>query len=267
MPMVVGSPRSTGRWATSRSATSICLGTSHPYEGVICDWMVRVWPTPLAQGLLPLLAMRSTPVLKPDFEQLDLTGVEMRSGPGCRGLLVLHASMTQTSMLVNSDLLVGLLCQAAAEGPGLADGWTSQNVLTLVISVVAAFLSMLALGWQIYSWLHSGPRVKVTAQHGFALGGSDLEFVSITATNSGRLQTVIHEFGFEVPGRRRFVEFQSFVPIKLPADLPPGGSVSFYFERQRLRRSAEDEGVHPTQLRSFARGGHGVTYGNRLRFL
>lgn len=175
--------------------------------------------------------------------------------------------MTQTSMLVHSDLPVSLLCQAAAEGPGLADDWTAQNVLTLVISVVAALLSMLALGWQIYSWRRSGPRVSVTAQHAITLDESGTELVSVTATNAGRLQTVIHEFGFEMPDRRKFVELQSFVPIALPADLPPGGSVSFYFIREKLSRSAEDEGVHPTQLRSFARGGHGVTYGNRLRFL
>jgi hypothetical protein len=147
--------------------------------------------------------------------------------------------------------------------------WTGPTVLSLCFSLLALCASAVSISWQVYSWRRSGARVKVTASHGFTVGpmpGDDLVF--ITAVNSGRANTIVRQFGFKLPDKKTLIEFESYLqPVKLPADLAPGGEVSFWYSRARLQAAAAEHKLQASDMRPFVRSGHGEIVGRALKFL
>jgi hypothetical protein len=96
----------------------------------------------------------------------------------------------------------------------------------------------------------------------------DHQFFAITAANSGRAGTMVHQFGFKVPNDRVLVQFESFLqPVKLPAELGAGGEVSYYFSREWLRQAVAENGLKPADLQPFVRSGHGEVVGSPLRWV
>lgn len=147
--------------------------------------------------------------------------------------------------------------------------WTGPVVLSLIISTCALMGAAISIGWQIYTWRHNGPRVTVKAQHGVTwgpMGRHDL--ISITATNGGRADTMVHQFGFKLPNGQIFVEFESYLkPVELPAELGAGGEVSYFFSRERLQRAAAENNLEPQDLQPFVRSGHGEVVGSSLAWV
>jgi hypothetical protein len=77
---------------------------------------------------------------------------------------------------------------------------TTNELWTLGIAGYAAVVSTFVLGWDAYKWLHSGPKILITASTGMKLVGGavpdDKTYVSVTAVNRGDRPTTITNLGF-----------------------------------------------------------------------
>jgi hypothetical protein len=144
--------------------------------------------------------------------------------------------------------------------------WTGPVVGSLIISICALIGSAISIVWQIYTWRHNGPRVTVKAAHAVTAGPiGRQDFIAITAANDGRASTIAHQFGFKLPNDRIFVQPLSELPVELPAELKPGGEVTYYFSRKGLQRAAAKENWEPKDLRPFVKTGHGEVVGSALK--
>lgn len=77
---------------------------------------------------------------------------------------------------------------------------TTNEVLTLGIAAYAAIVSTFVLGWDVYKWLDSGPKVRMTASTGMKIVGKGHvdpnTYVGVTAYNLGDRATTITNLGF-----------------------------------------------------------------------
>lgn len=98
-------------------------------------------------------------------------------------------------------------------------------------------LSVVSLGWQIVSWRRSGPRIKVERIQGRGVGHLDPTwFIGVKADNSGRLQTQVQQFGFQLLDGESISPTGNYHgnPIRV-MDLPPGGTASLEYDAQEIR--------------------------------
>lgn len=60
--------------------------------------------------------------------------------------------------------------------------------MTLAVALTGLLLSLVSLGWQIWSWYSSGPRVRVSTSNAYPVFGHQIgdHYVVVTATNRGR---------------------------------------------------------------------------------
>ncbi|WP_076835908.1 hypothetical protein [Burkholderia pseudomallei] len=76
---------------------------------------------------------------------------------------------------------------------------TTNEFWTLSIAGYAAIISTFVLGWDVYKWLDSGPKVRLTASTGMKMvGGGQIDpktYVSVTAVNLGDRATTITNLG------------------------------------------------------------------------
>ncbi|CAM2164966.1 conserved hypothetical protein [Paraburkholderia sacchari] len=76
---------------------------------------------------------------------------------------------------------------------------TSNEIWTISIAAYAAVISTFVFGWDIYKFLDSGPKVRLTANTGMKLvGGGKIDpktYISATAVNVGDRPTTITNLG------------------------------------------------------------------------
>jgi len=77
---------------------------------------------------------------------------------------------------------------------------TTNEIWTLGVAAYAAVIATFVLGWDVYKWLDSGPKVELTARGNMSLvGGGRVgqnSYVSATAVNLGDRATTITNLGF-----------------------------------------------------------------------
>lgn len=132
-------------------------------------------------------------------------------------------------------------------------------VAALVVSIVALVVSLLALGWQVYSWRRSGPVVTVETQWAWDLRDIEgSEMLTITARNVGRLPVQIREFSFRTPTDWKFVLWKP-MPISdsIEEPLVPGHECTHYFSAAWIRERCVEKEVRLDALRPQVRLGTG----------
>lgn len=69
--------------------------------------------------------------------------------------------------------------------------------MAIAISVMALLISTTSLIWQVFSWKHSGPRVKVCGCRGVMYDNNKNEthYIAVVASNKGRSSTYVQNFG------------------------------------------------------------------------
>lgn len=76
----------------------------------------------------------------------------------------------------------------------------TNEMWTLGIAAYAAVISTFVLGWDVYKWLDSGPKVKLTSNSGMRVVGrmqvDPATYISVTAVNLGDRATTITNLGF-----------------------------------------------------------------------
>lgn len=136
----------------------------------------------------------------------------------------------------------------------------SVAAAALVVSCLAILISLGTLGWNIYSWHHTGARLKVRATSLFTshpIGGK-AKYLAIEAINTGRTATTVTGFGFKIPSGEFLLLMESAIPTaNVPSRLDPGDSMTFAVDPLELRDAAIERNVNPSDCTPYAVCGHG----------
>ncbi|WP_291474285.1 hypothetical protein [Corynebacterium sp.] len=149
-------------------------------------------------------------------------------------------------------------------------GWSSEAVITLVISGVAIVLSAFALVWQVVSWRRSGPRITVQADSGISIGPmGTFEILTFTVSNEGRASTQVRTVDFvRSDGEGMIAIFpEAFLDKKPPLDLQPGFQETLVLRLDAIAKTLSEKGISPQSLVPRARSGHGDVTGKSTPLL
>lgn len=135
-----------------------------------------------------------------------------------------------------------------------------MDVAALIVSIVALLVSGASAGWNVYSWVSSGARLKVevansvtTGLYGFGL----TPCTGISVDNSGRLETTVSGIDFQLADKRTLALFQeAFIVNYPPKTLAPGASEVFLIPDTALVSALAKEDVDLEQLKVRVRTGH-----------
>lgn len=77
--------------------------------------------------------------------------------------------------------------------------------ISMLVALLALGVSSVSLGWQIWSWQHEGPSVRVHGHMAFipAASGEIRLAVGLTASNRGRSSIQVVSWGFELPDHQQ----------------------------------------------------------------
>jgi hypothetical protein len=120
------------------------------------------------------------------------------------------------------------------------ESWDGPEVAAYWIAIAALVLSVLSLGWQIWTWRHAGALVHVTANQSLPVyrGEVGTPHVQIAATNKGRGPTTVTSWGLRMPdGNDMTVLYQLPWSSPLPFAIPPGVPQEHGFSRPTRRRT------------------------------
>lgn len=146
-----------------------------------------------------------------------------------------------------------------------------MSVAGFVLGLVGTVLAVIALGWQLGTFLRHRPRPKLTPLVGRLTpdglvtndAGSDVRealanaaerpedtIIGVKVVNAGRL--AFHVAGWAI---RSNADGTSLVPLEkpiagaeIPHDIPPGGTAVFLTELQHAQHFAEGTTSEPTQF-------------------
>mgnify|MGYP001566808830 CR=1 FL=1 len=114
--------------------------------------------------------------------------------------------------------------------------WVQDN--STLIAVYGAFISTVALIWNIYNKLQEKPKIKVTARFGFTdMGGKISEnLLIVTAVNKGKQSIYLSSIGL----RSGNDDLLNLNTIGLPCELKGGMSHSEWFKAEKLKNRKFD---------------------------
>lgn len=138
----------------------------------------------------------------------------------------------------------------------------------MALSIIALVLSVVALAWQAWTWLRSGPVIKVTVSQTLPLYPNHAGdwHTSVAAVNSGRAATTITSFGFETAdGRTLYTSSPAAWSDRLPHRLEPHSSASRHAPTDELTQTCADNSTQYQQLRAWVAGGSGKKVYARTR--
>ncbi|MCX4908049.1 hypothetical protein [Streptomyces sp. NBC_00878] len=139
----------------------------------------------------------------------------------------------------------------------------------IVISICALTVSAVSLGWQVVSWLRTGPVIKVKGHSAMPYVGGVVgdHHLSVTAVNEGRAAATITGWGLLLPNSMTIVVQSARLPgvHDLPHRLESHAEASWYILHDELDRACQQQGVAISQVRPFVDvAGQGKVLGKRL---
>jgi hypothetical protein len=129
----------------------------------------------------------------------------------------------------------------------------------ILLSSLALVLSLASLAWQSWTWLRSGPVLRVELSDFLtdaASGpGEGLHyFLQVTVINRGRAATTIDAWGIEPPHGSTLVAVHSArFSTRLPARVEPHASLAMFMPADTVRSFSEQHGVPYSALRVWVR--------------
>jgi len=129
-----------------------------------------------------------------------------------------------------------------------------------VLAAIGAVTGVLALGWQIYSQIHtwrsSGPQIHVKVANGFPVFGNrtgDHHF-SVTAVNTGGASATIEAWGLRFPDGGNLILLQQ-LPFsdRLPAVVAPHTSATFHIPGDEVLAQCRQRSVKARELKAWVR--------------
>lgn len=132
----------------------------------------------------------------------------------------------------------------------------------MILSSLALVLSLASLGWQAWTWLRSGPVLRVEVSNIITDAGSTSaygagtpeHYVQVTVVNRGRAAATINTWGIETPGGKNLFVTQP-LPFsdRLPARVEPHSSLSMHILGDELRRQAAEHRIPFHAMRAWVR--------------
>jgi len=129
----------------------------------------------------------------------------------------------------------------------------------IILSSLALVLSMASLAWQGWTWVRSGPVLRVELSNfltdAASVPGEGLRnFLQVTVINRGRAATTIVAWGIERPGGSSMVAVHSErFSDRLPARVEPHASLTVFTPAESVRAFSERHGAPYSSLRVWAR--------------
>lgn len=156
-----------------------------------------------------------------------------------------------------------LLCRTAPPEPRYC-----LRVASLIMSISALVLSVVSLGWQMWSWRRSGPVVKVTTGHAYPVYGGDVgdHYIYVQANNTGRAPVEVTGWSLQTLNGGSIVQVH---PISLSSPLRhtlgPGAEASWFMRWDELDQRCGELGVRVKDLRAQVKLGNDVVVRARKR--
>ncbi|MGA5472537.1 hypothetical protein ACPCUK_27660 [Streptomyces arboris] len=140
---------------------------------------------------------------------------------------------------------------------------------SVVIALVALVVSLISLGWQIITWLRSGPVIKVKGHSSIAVvdGNAGEVHLSVTAVNRGRAPATVTGWGLRLPNGSSVVPQSAQLPgtNPLPHRLEPHAEASWHVPQTAVEEACRTHHVELSQVRPFVDvSGRGQVLGKRL---
>ncbi|MFE5840349.1 hypothetical protein ACFQ7N_01720 [Streptomyces niveus] len=139
---------------------------------------------------------------------------------------------------------------------------------SIVISIVALAVSVVSITWQTWSWLRSGPVIRVSTSNSIPTYGDQLgaQHLTVTAENRGRAAATIEGWGLLLPNDGKIIAIGD--PLlgapSLPHRLDSHSSASWYMLFADVARHCEERGVAPSDVQAFVRvSGQGLRTGRK----
>lgn len=160
----------------------------------------------------------------------------------------------------------------AQAGQSAGAGFDWMGLVALVIAALAFVASGISIGWNIFAWLNSGPRLKVrTSWSVIAYTYKDTATgLGVSVSNAGRLETRIESITFPYwRTREKNIERvlvvlpPAFVGGALPQVIGPGAEESYIILFSTLVGLMYENDVDPTKMKVAVKTGHG-TYEGKL---
>ncbi|MGW6009696.1 hypothetical protein [Streptomyces sp. NPDC055210] len=142
---------------------------------------------------------------------------------------------------------------------------------TLLVSLAALAISIIALIWQFITWLRNGPVIHVMTHYAIPVVDGEMsnsQYLSVSATNRGRAPATITSWGLLLPGGRTTVSASAPLPgvEPLPFRLDPYAESSWYIAADAVDQMCREGGFTARALRPYVIvAGQGRRVGKRLR--
>jgi hypothetical protein len=127
-----------------------------------------------------------------------------------------------------------------------------------IVPWLALVLSVVALGWQAWSWFRSGPVLRVVVAGVTILEPSLVgdpppeQYVQITVANKGRVAVTVRSFGIALPNKGNlYAPQQPRFADDLPARIEPHASASFYMLAEEVLQYSAKNGVPLSRMRPW----------------
>jgi hypothetical protein len=132
---------------------------------------------------------------------------------------------------------------------------------TLALAVVGALTGVAALGAQIWSYIASGPRIKVSLSDALMTASGKFQ-IGVDVTNVGRMPVEVLEVGLllnkdnDKKAPIHAMHLAYWVGPDLPLRLQDGSQTAWFVEPSVIALKAREEGWTPT-VRGYVRLGTG----------
>lgn len=140
---------------------------------------------------------------------------------------------------------------------------TALDITTLVIALIGLVAALVSLGWQVASWLLSGPRVRAGISHGVMTmsdGSIGPPCIAVEARNVGRAEASLVSWGLRLPDGGTFVPPMSpgtWWGPSLPHPLAGGHSVTWLVDIGSIVEARAQAGFDEVDVRSVVTLGSG----------
>ena len=149
---------------------------------------------------------------------------------------------------------------------------TALDITTLVIAVIGLAAALLSLGWQVASWLLSGPRVRAGISPGIVTmsdGTIGPPCITVEARNVGRAEASLVMWGFRLPDGGTFVPAMSpgtWWGPSLPVTLAGGHATTWLVNIESLVEARAQAGFAEVDIRAVVSLGSGKKIVSRSTF-
>jgi hypothetical protein len=141
---------------------------------------------------------------------------------------------------------------------------TALDITTLVIALIGLAAALLSLGWQVASWLLSGPRVRVGISHAIMTmtdGSVGPRCIAVEARNVGRAEASLVSWAISFPDGGTIVPAMSpgtpWWGPSLPHPLGGGHSATWLVDFDSFVKARAQAGFGEVDIRAVVSLGSG----------